>query len=155
MDGEQIGVIGLVAGIGRLPVLLGGEWMNHTGLEARGGRGPLHRLVIAACAFDSHETVMDGVLGECGAHLSDSRVESGTIVLDDGGRNEDVAMNLDRALAQSTQTMPKCSGPTFCTRGWNAPVGFWTDSLALRRDVPDLRDLRVVAMRKTFQVRGY
>src|SRR5947209_3070184 len=33
-------------------------------------------------------------------------------------------MNLERALAKSKVTMPKCSGPTCWTRGWLTPCGF-------------------------------
>src|SRR5437867_4437017 len=34
-------------------------------------------------------------------------------------------MNLDRALAQSKHSTPKCSGPTACTRWVTCPLGFW------------------------------
>src|SRR5438094_9673915 len=33
------------------------------------------------------------------------------------------SIHLERALAQSTLTMPKCSGPTCWTRGWKVPLG--------------------------------
>src|SRR6266851_7522642 len=34
-------------------------------------------------------------------------------------------MNLDRALAQSKHSTPKCSGPTAWTRWVTCPLGFW------------------------------
>src|SRR5512143_46044 len=36
------------------------------------------------------------------------------------------SIHLDRALAQSTLTTPKCWGPTRATRGCRAPAGLWT-----------------------------
>src|SRR5512135_3165430 len=36
------------------------------------------------------------------------------------------SIHLDRALAQSTLTTPKCWGPTRSTRGCRAPAGLWT-----------------------------
>src|SRR5262249_37550290 len=53
------------------------------------------------------------------------------------------SIHLDRALAQSMLTMPKCSGPTFSTRGWRAPVGLWT---SCRRSLRRRRAGREMAM---------
>src|SRR5262249_32979589 len=47
-DGGQVGVIGFVAGIGRLAVLLGREGMDEPGLEASLAEGVLHRPVVGA-----------------------------------------------------------------------------------------------------------
>ena len=41
MNGDEVGVIGLVAGIGGLAELLGGEGMDDARLEAGGGEGAL------------------------------------------------------------------------------------------------------------------
>ena len=54
--------------------------------------------------------------------------------------------HLDRALAQSTETMPKCSGLTACTRGLITPRGLWMDWGAVE---DRFLDLVAVAMGKT------
>ena len=62
VDGGQVGVVGLVAGIDGLAVLLGGEGVDDAGLEAGGGEGALDEAVIAAGAFDGDEAVAEVVL---------------------------------------------------------------------------------------------
>src|ERR1700720_929754 len=37
--------------------------------------------------------------------------------------SKSASIHFERALAQATATMPKCSGPTFWTRGWTEPLG--------------------------------
>ena len=64
MDGGQVGVVGLVAGIDGLAVLLGGEGMEDAGLEAGGGEGALHEAVVAAGAFDGDEAIVEVVVRE-------------------------------------------------------------------------------------------
>ena len=76
MDGGQVGVVGLVAGIDGLAILLGDEGMEDAGLEAGGGEGALHEAVIAAGAFDGDEAVAELVRGEGLADLGDGGVES-------------------------------------------------------------------------------
>ena len=61
VDGGQVGVVGLVAGIDGLAELLGGEGMDDAGLEAGGGEGALDDAVIAAGAFDGDEAVAEVV----------------------------------------------------------------------------------------------
>ena len=43
MDGEEVGVVGLVAGVGRQAELLGGQRMDDAGLEPGGDDGALDR----------------------------------------------------------------------------------------------------------------
>src|SRR5208282_6666465 len=52
VDGGQVGIVGLVAGIDRLTVLLGGEGMEDARLETGRRKGALHDPVIAARAFN-------------------------------------------------------------------------------------------------------
>ena len=90
-------------------------------------------LVIASGAFDGHEDIVEIVLADGLPDLCDGGIEGGAVVLDNGWWDEDTAVEvsehpLGSGLAQSTQTMPKCSGPTFWTRGWKAPRGLWTAS---------------------------
>src|SRR5947209_1209152 len=40
-------------------------------------------------------------------------------------------------------TMPKCSGPTFWTRGWKVPRGFWTASGGRARGRRRVRELDI------------
>jgi hypothetical protein len=54
VDGEQVCVVGFVAGIGRLAELLGGEGMEQARLEFGRCECPLDDLVIAARTFDDH-----------------------------------------------------------------------------------------------------
>ncbi len=54
MDGGEIGVIGLVAGVGGLPKLLGRERVDDADLEP-GLAKALDGAVIAACALDGDE----------------------------------------------------------------------------------------------------
>ena len=64
VDGGQVGVIGLVAGIDGLAILLGDEGVEDAGLEAGGGEGALDNAVIAAGAFDGDEAVVELVAAE-------------------------------------------------------------------------------------------
>ena len=68
--------------------------MEDARLEAGGGEGALDEAMIAAGAFDGDEAVKDVVFGEGMTHLSDRRVESGPRVLDEGGRDQDAAVEI-------------------------------------------------------------
>ena len=94
MDGGQVGVVGLVAGIDGLAILLGDEGMEDARLEAGGGEGALDEAVIAAGAFDGDEAVAELVVGEGVADLGDGGVEVGTVVGDGGGWDEDAAVEV-------------------------------------------------------------
>src|SRR5947209_65395 len=59
VQGGQISVVGLIAGIDGLTVLLGDEGVDNAGLEAGGGKGALHDTMIAARAFDGGEAVTE------------------------------------------------------------------------------------------------
>ena len=57
MHGSQIGVVGLVAGVGGLPMLLGGQRVDDPDLEARLGEGTLDGAVVASRPFDDHDLI--------------------------------------------------------------------------------------------------
>src|SRR5262249_54277043 len=80
VNGGQVGVIGLVAGIDGLAVLLGGEGMEDAGLEAGGGEDALHEAVIPAGAFDGDQAVGELVVSEGLAKLSHGSLEFGAVV---------------------------------------------------------------------------
>ena len=61
VDGVQVGVVGLDAGVGGLAELLGGEGVDGAGLEAGGGEGALHGVVVSAGAFDGDDHVAEPV----------------------------------------------------------------------------------------------
>ena len=94
VDGGEVGVVGLVAGIDGLAKLLGGEGVDDAGLEAGGGEGALDEAVIAAGAFDGDEAIVELVRGKGLADLGDGGVEVGSVVGDGGGRDEDVAVEV-------------------------------------------------------------
>ena len=62
VDGGQVGVVGLVAGVGGLAELLGGERVDDADLEAGGGEGPLGRAVIASGPLDGDDQVGQAVV---------------------------------------------------------------------------------------------
>src|SRR3989442_9169616 len=92
VDGGQVGVVGLVAGIDGLAVLLGDEGMQDARLEAGGGEAALDDAMIAPGAFDGDEAVPELVLGEGAPDLGDGVVEVGTGVGQLGGREEDATV---------------------------------------------------------------
>ncbi len=57
VDGSQVCVVSLVAGINRLAVLLGDKRMEDAGLETSGAEGALHDPVITAGAFHGDQEV--------------------------------------------------------------------------------------------------
>ena len=63
LDGAEVGVVGLVAGIGGEAELLGGQGMDDAGLEAGGGGGALDRPVIVAGAFDGDDEIAEIMVG--------------------------------------------------------------------------------------------
>ena len=121
MQGGQIGVVGFVAGISRLTVLISGEGVDQAHVPAQFAESPLHRTVIFAGALDGDDEVSQIVLAERLADALDGGLQFALAMHHHRGRHMDGAeeiasMNLERALAQSTVTMPKCSGPTAWTR---------------------------------------
>src|SRR5262245_33058214 len=94
VDGGQVGVVGLIAGIDGLAVLLGDEGVNDARLEASGGEGALHEAVIAAGAFDGHDAIAELVCGEGVPHLGNGGVEVGPVMSDLGGWDQNAAIEV-------------------------------------------------------------
>ena len=61
VHGEEVGVVGFVAGIGGLAVLLGGVGVKDADLDSGSGEGELDRTVVASGALDDNDHVLDAV----------------------------------------------------------------------------------------------
>jgi hypothetical protein len=85
VQGSEVNVVGLVAGIDGLPVLLGDEGVNDACLEAGSGEGALDKTVVASGTFDGGDAVEELVVGEGLADAGDGLVEGGSIVRDVSG----------------------------------------------------------------------
>jgi hypothetical protein len=96
VEGGQVGSVGLVTGIGRLAELFSGKGRDDPGLEAGGGEGALDEAMLAASAFDGDDQVAEVVRLEGLAELSDGGGEGGAVVLDDGRRDEDLAVEVGK-----------------------------------------------------------
>jgi hypothetical protein len=94
LDSGQVGVVGLVAGIGGEAELLGGQGMDDAGLEAGGGDGALDREVLVAGPLDGDDEIAEIVVGPSLADPGHEVFESLASRLDDGGINEDVAIEI-------------------------------------------------------------
>jgi hypothetical protein len=88
VDGGQVGVVGLVAGIGRLAKSFGSERVDDPDLEPGGGERAPRREVIASGPLDGDNQVSQMTIGDGLPELCEGGVEVGPGVLDDGGRNE-------------------------------------------------------------------
>jgi hypothetical protein len=93
-DGGQVVVVGLVAGVGRLAELLGGERMNDAHLESAGGKGPGGRMMISARAFDGDDEIAQTTLLDRLAQGGDGGIEAGTVVFDDRRLDDHVAIEI-------------------------------------------------------------
>src|SRR6266702_1612063 len=94
VDGGQVGIVGLVAGIDRLTVLLGDKGMEDAGLETRRGEGALRDPVIAARAFNGDHAVAELVLLEGLPDLPDGGVQSRPRMRDYRGGNEQASVKV-------------------------------------------------------------
>jgi hypothetical protein len=94
LDGAEVGVVGLVLGIGGEAELLGGQGMDDAGLEAGGGGGALDRQVIVAGPLDGDDEIAKIMVRHALADSGHEVVESLAGMLDDGGLNEDVSREI-------------------------------------------------------------
>ena len=94
LHGGQIGVVGLVAGVGGLPMLLGGQRVDDPDLEARLGEGTLDGAVVASRPLDNHDLIPDPGLLQGGAKTLDHRSEACLGVLNLCGWDEDAAVEI-------------------------------------------------------------
>jgi hypothetical protein len=94
LDRGQVGVVGLVTGIDREAILFGDEGMEDAGLETGGREVTLNDPVIAAGAFDGHDSGTELVRLEGVPDLTDRVFQSRPGMLDDGGWYEDAAVEV-------------------------------------------------------------
>src|SRR5262245_47817750 len=94
MQGRQVGVVGLVARVGGLAELFGGEGVDNAGLEAGGGEGVLDRAVVATGAFDGDQEVFQVVVVDRLAESIDGGVEGRPVVCEGRRSHEHVAIEI-------------------------------------------------------------
>ena len=76
VDGGDVGVVGLVAGVGGLAELLGGERMDDADLEAGGGEGVADDVMIPSGALDDDDQIDDPMLDRGSPNLLRGGLES-------------------------------------------------------------------------------
>ena len=101
VDGRQVGVIGLVARIGGLAVLLGGEGVNQARLEAGLAEGVLDGTVILAGAFDGDDEVLEFVLLHGLTKAIEGSLEIALGVRQRGRFEEDAAIEVGQEVARA------------------------------------------------------
>ena len=94
MDGGEVGVVGLVAGVGGLAELLGGEGMDDADLEPGVAEGGQDRGVEPPGAFDGDDHGPEPVGLRGLADGPDGRLEAGAIVREGGGWDEDFPVEI-------------------------------------------------------------
>jgi hypothetical protein len=94
LDGGEVGVVGLVAGVGREPELAGGQGVDDAGLEPGGDGGALDRGVVVAGALDGDDEVAEVVIGHGPADAGGEVGEPAAGVLDGGRFDEDVPIEI-------------------------------------------------------------
>src|SRR5262249_34676545 len=85
LDGGHVGLIGRVTGVGELPMLLGGQGMNDSGLESRLGEGPRDGAVRASGPLDDDDRVPDRGPIQGRAKGLNHGLEAGLVVFHLGG----------------------------------------------------------------------
>jgi hypothetical protein len=93
-DGGEVGVVGLVVGVGGLAVLLGGEGVDQPRLEAGGAEGTLDGAVVLAGELDEDDEVAQVVLLLGAAEAIDGGLEVAAGVGQGGGLEQDVAVEV-------------------------------------------------------------
>jgi hypothetical protein len=89
MDGGEVGVVGLVSGIGGLTELLGGEGMDDADLESGGGEGVFDDMMISSGSFDDDDAVKN-LMGVAGLAESSDGVQKRRLGVGDFcGRDQD------------------------------------------------------------------
>ena len=94
VDSEKIGVVGLVAGIGRQAILLGGQRVNDPRFKLIGCECAFNWQVVNAGPLDGDDDVAQAVTLDRLAELGDGGGEAMAIVLEHRGRNENAAIEV-------------------------------------------------------------
>jgi hypothetical protein len=128
LDGEEVGVVGLVSGVGRESELLGGQGMDDAGLEPGGGDGALDREVVVAGAFGGDDEVAEIMIGRGLADASDEVIEIRSGVQDVGWSNEDVTIEISEhpfgfGFGAIDGDDTEVLGPDFLDPGMDGPRG--------------------------------
>ena len=82
VHGEEVGVVGFIAGIGGLTILFGGVGMKDADLDPGLGESDLNRTVVASGPLDDTDHVLDGVPLGGVTHQLQHRLEARLVVLD-------------------------------------------------------------------------
>jgi hypothetical protein len=98
-EGGPVGVIGLVAGVGRLAVLLGREGMDQAGLEAGLAEGELDRTMLFAGAFEGDHEVAQVVLADGLPEAIDGGLEVAALGGQGRGFEQDAAVAVGQEVA--------------------------------------------------------
>ena len=100
-DGGEVGVVGLVVGIGGLAILLGRERMDEAGVEAGLTKRQLDGAMIVAGAFDGDDDILEVVLAHGLTDAVDDGLEVAARVRHGGGFEEGAAVEVGEEVARS------------------------------------------------------
>src|SRR5712692_852494 len=98
-DGGEVGVIGLVVGVGRLAILLGGVGVDEAGVEAGLAEGALDGPMVFTGAFDEDDGVAEVVLLLGVADAFDGGLQVAAGVGQGGGFQERAAVEVAEQVA--------------------------------------------------------
>lgn len=94
-DGGDVGVVGFVVGIGRLSELARSVRVHEPGFELGELASALEVAVVGAGHFDCDDEIANVVLLALRANASDGMLELGSGVFDHGGRQKDLAVEIE------------------------------------------------------------
>src|SRR5262245_56295375 len=97
-DTTQIGVIGFVVRVSRLPIVLGGERMDQPGVEAGLAESPFDGAMIFASAFNGDDLVSNVVLLQSSSNAKDASLQVGVSVRYGSGFKENVAIEISQEV---------------------------------------------------------
>ena len=100
-DGGEVGVVGLVVGIGGLAILLGRERMDEAGVEAGLTKRQLDGAMIVAGAFDGDDDILEVVLAHGLTDAVDDGLEVAARVRHGGGFEEGAAVEVGEEVARA------------------------------------------------------
>ena len=91
LNGRQIGIVGLVAGVADLAITLRRERMHDADLEAGRGEGLANDVVVSAGAFDGDDEVMKCIFLVGFTQAFYGGIQIGAVMFNNGGWDQDVA----------------------------------------------------------------
>lgn len=94
MHRDEIVVVGLIARVGGLAELFGGERMNDAGFEAGGSEGALNRAMVTAGAFDRDQQIFQLMVADSLAELVERGFERRPVVGEESRPHQDVAIEI-------------------------------------------------------------